>query len=390
MHRLLPLLLAACAVDASKDADDTDPGTDTDGPDVDPADADGDGTVTAAEWVAFFEVPGPHDVGFRLTEFTYADPTTDAPRTLRLSLWFPTDATGAQYATFTGPLAPDDVLLDPVAADGTFPLAVFSHGHQGDMDNCAHVMTRMASHGWVVAAPEHTGNTLKDGGGRTTEIYVQRPFDVSATLDHLLQADPLAPQLDGRVYATGHSFGGYTTFLVAGAGWDVDHWDPICQGSSSDPFCSTWSPKLTALMRQGASDDRVLAAATLSGGNWGQLREAGLATVDRPLLQLSGALDGSVTNDGSSDPIWRDLPAGDKVRADLAHGDHQSYTDFAGAGAGIIPGTSRDALEGQRSLRLVEVYLLAFGAKHVLAREGLDPVLDGTLVVDEDVTLSTK
>lgn len=386
MRPLLPLLLLACAPEASKDAADTD----TDGAAaVNPADADADGTVSSAEWLAWFEAPGPHDVGFRLTELTYDDPTTGGKRTIKLSLWYPAGPSDGLYATFSGPHAPDDVRQEPPVAPGSFPLMIFSHGHQGNMDNCAHVMARFASHGWIAAAPEHTGNTLSNFGDRKTEIYVQRPLDVSAALDHLESADPLASQLDGRVYGTGHSFGGYTTFLLAGGTWDVDYWAAQCPSEPSNPFCSTWSPKLEARMRAGAAEPRITAAATLSGGNWGQLRESGFAAIDRPLLQLSGAIDPSVTNEGSSDPIWRDLPAGDKVRVDLAHGDHHAYTDFAGSG-GTIPGSSKDALPADRSLRITDVYLLAFGARHVLGREGLDELLDGTLAVDEDVTLSVK
>lgn len=375
MRAVLALSLAtACAtVDAADD-------TDTDVPVRD-----------EAAWLAALEAPGSYRTGFHRGGLTYADPAGEGDRTLELSVWYPTHATGGPIATFTGPKAAEGVQLDVEPADGRFPLAIFSHGHQGDMDNVSHLMAHLASHGWIAAAPEHTGNTLSDPSERTTAIYLQRPKDVSAAITHLLDADPtFAEHLDGRVYAFGHSFGGYTIYLLAGAGWAVDHWAPLCEGGDDDAVCNGWNDTVEAGLAGPLADARISAFATLSGGNWGQIREAGFATVDRPLLQMSGALDGSVSNEGASDPIWRDLPAGGRTRVDLAHGDHQTYTDFAGVGGGVIPGTSPDALPTDRAQRLTRVWVAAWGAHHVLGEAGLDGLLDGSVPIDVDGSVSTK
>ncbi len=346
--------------------------------------------LTEADRIATFEAFGPHAVAYRERSVTYTDPT-GGERTFRLGLWYPTTANSGATASFAGPRAPKDVWLEGAPEHGPWPIWLFSHGHQGNHDNTSRQLAHAASHGWVAIAPEHTGNTLADGSVRTTELYLQRITDSSAALDDVLRDDASLGGVTDEIFGTGHSFGGYSMFPLAGAGWDVDHWDRECAGSNSSDFCSTWTPTLAALFRAGATDDRIAAFATLSGGNYDQLRDGGLALVDRPLLQVSGALDGSVSNEGSSDPIWAALPAGNKLRVDLAHGDHQTYTDFAATASGIIPGTHPDVIEAERGYRILDIYLHAFAAAHVLGEtDGLAAILDGSLEIDPDVTHSTK
>lgn len=367
------LVMAACTHDMADDPVETAP-------------------LTAFDRVEAWEGQGTWSVGYREWSTTYTTATTGELRTLRLVAWYPTSETAGATVSHPGPLSARGVLREAAPADGAFPVWLFSHGHQGDVDNATHLMAHAASHGWVAVATEHTGNILADGSERQTEIYVDRPYDVRATLDALEGGVDGLPDTTDQVFGTGHSFGGYTMFLSAGAGWALSHWDPICSaGGEDDAFCSTWRPELVSLMGQGAADPRIDAFATLSGGNWAQIREEGFASVDAPLLQFSAVLDGSVDNPGNSDPIWRDLPAGEHLRVDIAHGDHQTYTDFAGVGSGVIPGTHVDALEASRGHRLLYVYLHAFATKHVLGEsDGVDDLLDGSFVVDSEAALSWK
>lgn len=345
-----------------------------------------------AGWITRFEVRGPYAVGSSEGSVTYPDPATDGDRTNRLVVWYPTEATEGALAAYLGPRSAKDVLLDAPVAPGTFPLVLFSHGYQGDVDNGTNLMAWFASHGWVVAAIEHTGNTLADGDNVGTEIYLRRGPDLSATLDHLLGPHPLAASVDpARVLATGHSFGNYTLLSLAGAPWDVDGWQQRCDEGSTHRICADWTPAAAATLRSSARDPRILAFASLAGSGTEAFTAAGLGTIASPWLQLSGALDSSVPNETVSDPLWAALPAGDKVRVDLAHGDHQASMDFAGVAPGLIPGTSADAIPWERGHRLSYVYLGAFAQRYVLGGgEGLDGVLDGSVLVDEDVTVSVK
>jgi dienelactone hydrolase len=124
-----------------------------------------------------------------------------------------------------------------IASDGPFPLIVFSHGNGGLGVQSYFLTEFLASHGYIVVCPDHTGNALMTQlpggvvvgqGGETdadgTPIYTtalaDRVADVSFLVDALTDLDAGDP--DGRfmgavdlehVGLTGHSFGGLTTLL---------------------------------------------------------------------------------------------------------------------------------------------------------------------------------
>lgn len=366
----LALVLTAC--DGAPDASD-----DTDTTAADPA--------TPEAWRDALAAEGPFHVGFRETQITYTD-LSGASRTMRVNLWYPTDATTGADASYLGGLIPaPGIWLDATPSAGEFPLVIFSHGHQGGPENISMTLTHMVTHGWVAVAPEHTGNTTFDSSSRDTQIYWRRPTDVSATIDNLLDADPISAHLDGRILAVGHSFGGYTMWPLAGATWDVD--DMIAQCAiDPDAICSTWTDDDEAIFRAGAADDRISAFATLSGGDFDRFHAAGVATVDRPMMVVTGDLDGD--NAAGTALFWDALPTGTYVRATLAHGDHQSYGDFAGST--VIPGTHPDHLDGDRSRTITHVLLGAWGAREVLGKENLDGLLDGTVEIDPDLTVEAQ
>jgi dienelactone hydrolase len=103
---------------------------------------------------------------------------------------------------------------------------VFSHCHNCVRFSAAQVAERLASHGFIVVAPDHTGNTLYDHlAGKELPLDATtlelRVGDVRFVLDTVL--DPMAAavpkSLRGRFDATkagmmGHSFGSVTTGAV--------------------------------------------------------------------------------------------------------------------------------------------------------------------------------
>jgi predicted dienelactone hydrolase len=108
------------------------------------------------------------------------------------------------------------------------PLVAFSHGNSGFGQQSTFLTTHLASWGYVVAAPDHVGNTfvemlaLEDEDERRAvhlRARSQRPHDITgvirALLDEAHERDRLPPLESNRLGVLGHSFGGWTSLKIA-------------------------------------------------------------------------------------------------------------------------------------------------------------------------------
>lgn len=251
---------------------------------------------------------GPFAVG-RIT-FEVVDPSRD-DRTLLVDAWYPVDpddAVGAPPSVYDLLLAdlPSEVALDgpPVAPSGPFPLVAFSHGNNGIRFQSLFLGERLASHGFVVVAPDHAGNTAIDliFGGPPFEAR-DRPLDISLVITRMLQrnADPtdlFFETLDGsRIGVMGHSFGGFTTMAVASGFQDVP----------PDPRVRVLVPISPAV--RGLSDGQ-------------------LGSIALPELVLGGTSDVTVPLVPSNVRAF-ELPVGrPRYRVDVLDAGHNSFTNI--------------------------------------------------------------
>jgi predicted dienelactone hydrolase len=167
-------------------------------------------------------------VGYRKLQFTYAVGNGPA-RTRDYFLWYPTRDREDRfdYQGQLGVAAPDGAI-----APGRFPLILFSHGFLGAGDQIIFLTENVARMGYIVAAPNHadsgTGSepieipNFIDAKSWDDQKYLDRRDDISALIDHLLEAGESAAFLrdhidEHAIGAAGHSLGGYIVLGMAGA-----------------------------------------------------------------------------------------------------------------------------------------------------------------------------
>lgn len=211
---------------------------------------------------------GPYPVGVTTLTFvdhTRLDPATRGPRTLLTEIWYPATeetrdlpknklsdfllrgahnglnvavrmAFGADASSLDDDFT-NDAVRDARMRDGKFPLIVFSHGNGGIRNQSSFWCDHMASHGYIVVAPDHTGNARvtvvenrlvlyhPDGWEQAEEA---RPQDVSFLIDRMAafnrgEDSRFAGRIDmDRIGVAGHSFGGWTSIAVANTDPRVD------------------------------------------------------------------------------------------------------------------------------------------------------------------------
>ena len=175
----------------------------------------------------------------------------------------------------------------PPASVEPAPVVLMSHCHTCVGLSNATIATWLARHGFIVVAPDHTGNTLFDeiagDGGTLDEQTLQlRATDLTRALDAALEGSILPSGLIAdptRIGVLGHSFGAVTAARVL----DTD-------------------PRVTAAMAVGAPIDNPL----LQGAVASQLEDPVfllLLEEDNSILQIGNDLIES-NFDALAGPAW--------------------------------------------------------------------------------------
>lgn len=181
---------------------------------------------------------GPHPIG--ITTLDLVDPSRlnvpgDGPRPVTVEVYYPTTAAAIVgepqevVQLFGLDLATVPAYRDVDLAAGTFPLVVFSHGNNGIRIQSFFFAGHLASHGYIVVAADHHGNTFIDTLASIVDPApaVNRPLDMSFVIDEFtaLNSDPggfFEGAVDlANVGASGHSFGGYTSLALAGGSFGL-------------------------------------------------------------------------------------------------------------------------------------------------------------------------
>ncbi|MFF2084036.1 alpha/beta hydrolase family protein [Nocardia sp. NPDC058176] len=271
---------------------------------------------------------GPHPVGVRSD--SWRDSGRD--RELPVEIWYPAtdDFTGddldpaRQDAFLPGWAteedldggAPEDLVRQAAVRDatvrpGTHPLILLVHGWAGYRREATFLGTHLASHGYVVVAPDVLLSTFGDVDAFLSAQPV--PGDPQALVDHVTAIaearradvpfliDSAAARLDIAVDAvgiTGASFGGWSSL----------------QAPASDPRIAATVPMCPAGGRAPADGGYI---GSLLDWNWHRPAPTLLLVADRDsLLPLDGQFE-----------LLRRVPAPDRQMVVLANADHNHFVD---------------------------------------------------------------
>jgi dienelactone hydrolase len=178
-------------------------------------------------------VRGRYPVGVR----TIHARDTARNRLFPCEIWYPAaaahasqDISAATQDVFTVLDTPrtQKAIRDAAAQPGTYPLVIFSHASGHHRRGSTFVCTHLSSHGYVVAALDHSevvaaelgppdGETEAQKAARLEAVIGNRVPDVCFLLDHLLSTpawDSEAALDPAHVGIVGHSFGGWTALAA--------------------------------------------------------------------------------------------------------------------------------------------------------------------------------
>lgn len=360
----------------------------------------GDTSSTESESV---DIPDPFALGpYGIGQVTFEDAEAlrytseldGVERTLRLVAWYPTDETRGESPLFQR----EDVFLDASLSNTstTYPVLLYSHGTKGFAEDSYMLMERYASHGFIVVALDHMGDTtVNRNDQRPTEMYAWRSLDISAIIDWLSAPDAqhiFSGKTDGRFALTGHSYGGYTTFLSAGAAFSDAAFEDCRQGVSN-AFCSSMTPEYESRMREGFRDPRLKAVMPIAAGNSYELGPDGVAEIEIPTMMVTGGLDKNCSEERHGDPYWAALDGVEDVRVQLTTAGHHTFTltceFFADLGRDDNGCTDAN-IDPELGQNLTAAYVLSFAWKHLDGSSAYDSILSGETVLDETIVVSTK
>jgi dienelactone hydrolase len=148
---------------------------------------------------------------------------------------------------------------DAAALPGTYPLVVFSHPSGGHRRTATFLCTHLSSHGYVVAAMDHSEvvaakfarkgiESDEQKAARWEAVIANRVPDIRFLLDHLLSDAAWESEagLDAaQIGIVGHSLGGWTALAATALDSRIRAVAALAPGGSSQPKPGILPVKLT-------------------------------------------------------------------------------------------------------------------------------------------------
>ncbi|MDQ6933440.1 MAG: dienelactone hydrolase family protein [Candidatus Eremiobacteraeota bacterium] len=191
---------------------------------------------------------------------TISAPDTVRDRVFPCEMWYPAakQYAGKDISTETQDLFAVSSRLSPrsqmavrnaLVQPGTYPLIIFSHYSGGHRRSATFLCTHLASHGYMVAALDHSelvaaelapqrDETAEQKSARAQAWIANRVPDIRFLLDYLLESTawdfPAKPD-PTRIGIVGHSFGGWTALASTDADQRIGSVVALAPAGSSRP-----------------------------------------------------------------------------------------------------------------------------------------------------------
>jgi predicted dienelactone hydrolase len=285
-----------------------------------------------------------------------------------------------------GRLVPIKVHLP--STDAPVPVVVVSHGGGGNWDANFAQSHHLATHGYAVLAVEHIGSNTAvikrslrivanlEAMTRDANEVLGRPRDIRFAIDQAEQWNRTHEAMRGRldlkrVGMLGHSYGAYTTLVIAGMRPALNWLEPtVAPGQGLGPDLR---------------DERVRCGIALSPQGPGEpfFIDASYVSLRTPMLGISGSKDAQQRagpeNRRRAFELW---PDGDKYLVWLTDADHTAFSDSTGARQPLLPSATRAVVQPlvrAATLLFFNAYLKEDAeARRALSRAGLQPYWRGT------------
>lgn len=190
----------------------------------------------------FFVASVAQAASFGVGEKEYVMKDITRNRTLTVHVWYPVDPNEAVSAVTQkgNPFIPVVSARDAALVGAEkFPVVLLSHGSGGKADKLFWLTERLVREGMMVVAVDHQGNMTGDNSADGMMRVWNRPKDLTFALDQVASQPFFRDRLDmDKVVAAGHSAGGATVLLLAGAKLSASRLTspiPTCAGTK-DPY----------------------------------------------------------------------------------------------------------------------------------------------------------
>jgi dienelactone hydrolase len=178
--------------------------------------------------------------------------------TYHLRSWLPAALLSLVPASFTDGVT-EDAFWDLPAATGAFPVVMFSHGYGSYPEQSSFLTAHLATWGMIVVAPDQQARDLSAVFAGTAK-QVEPALDVHEQLAALSFVQRLGTtsgsllfgRVGSKVAALGHSAGGGTAVLLAGADPAVLGWIALAGVPVTPP-----AKPVPSLMMSGSADKTV-------------------------------------------------------------------------------------------------------------------------------------